>query len=228
MKKSCFLVSVLVLAVGIHGAWSALEKPVPAAPAKDKSPYAGEMIYLRDFGSDEVGFLSVPMQQPQFGVLIVPDGRGLDGRVKKLCDTLSAQGYLALAVDIYNGRVVEDDVQAKANRKGLDAETAIKALETGLNFYAKSPRFQMQRVAAVALGDADGIVLSLCRQTKNRSLVVVSLVGGTALPDTKIIRQRVQRLETASAADPAGLVRQLHEFWNLPETKKNFFERLVE
>jgi len=226
MKKRQLCACILVAFFLGGGILVAEEKTPP--PAKAASKHAGEMIFLRDFGTDEVGFLSVPQQQPLLGVLVVPDGRGLDDRVKKLCDVLASQGYLALAVDIYNGRVAEDDAQARANRKGIDRDEAYKALETGLNFYAKSPRFQMQRIAMVALGDADEIALALCRETKNRSLVVVSLAGGTIETDGRGLRQRIQRLDAATAADPVALAGQLHTFWSLPETKKNFFERLVE
>lgn len=223
MNKQCFCALVLV--------WVSLGGGLPAAESKTtpaQAKFVGEMIFLRDFGADEVGFLSVPQQQPQLGVLVVPDSRGLDTRVKKLCDALAARGYLALAVDIYNGRLAEDDTQARANRKSIDRDAVRKALETGLNFYAKSPRFQMQRIAMVSLGDGDEFALALCRETKNRSLAVASLAGGTIETDGRGLRQRIQRLDTAAAADPEALAGQLHTFWSLPETKKNFFERLVE
>jgi len=201
----------------------------PVKPSvKASSGFSGEMIYLRDFGTDEVGFLSVPMQEPQLGVIIVPDGRGLDNRVKKICDALAARGYLALAVDLYNGRVAEDEATALANRKSVDADVARKGLETGLNFYAKSPRFLMSRTVILALGDSEEFALNLSRTTKNRSLLALSLVGGSGSADVRDIRQRVQQLEAGALADPVSLAEQLHAFWSAPETRKNFFERLVE
>lgn len=222
-SKRCFCALILTW-VALGGGLRAAETKTTPAPAK----FVGEMIFLRDFGADEVGFLSVPQQQPQLGVLVVPDSHGLDNRVKKLCDALAARGYLALAVDIYNGRVAEDDAQARANRKSIEHDAVQKALETGLNFYAKSPRFQMQRIAMVSLGDADEFALTLCRDTKNRSLAVATLAGGTIETDGRGLRQRIQHLDSAASADPVALADQLQTFWSLPETKKNFFERLME
>lgn len=226
MKMRSCLISLFVLSLGVFGTEVRGQEETPA-PAKSRSGN-GEMIYLRDFGTDEVGFLSVPMQEPKLGILVVPDGRGLDGRIKKLCEALAARGYLALAVDIYNGRVAEDESSARTNRKSVEPEAVRKGLETGLNFYAKSPRFQMQRTALLALGDADEFAIALCRETKNRSLMAVSLAGGTVEVDERELRQRLQRLEPLNPADPGALAAQLDAFWSSPETRKNFFERLIE
>ncbi|MDX6765884.1 MAG: dienelactone hydrolase family protein [Candidatus Methylacidiphilales bacterium] len=234
MKASSFVTVLstltLLLASSAGSDSHAAPSAKPTAKPAPASTRTGEMIYLRDFGSDEVGFLSVPMQEPPMGLLVIPDGHGLDARTKKLCDLLAERGFLALAVDLYNGRVAADDREARTNRQGLEPKDVRKALETGLNFYAKSPRFQMSRVAVVAIGDADAFALDLCRESKNRSLAAACLVGGpTPLPDQlDELHARVQRLDLPASGDPSAGIAQIVDFLNAPETRKNFFQRLVD
>jgi carboxymethylenebutenolidase len=63
----------------------------------------GRMITLSDFGAEDLGYLSIPATPPQMGLVLVPDAFGLDDFTKSEADRLAGEGYLVLAVDIYNG-----------------------------------------------------------------------------------------------------------------------------
>lgn len=149
------LLSLLVLAETVplrsQGTDAAGASPAASAGAAFK----GEKIFLRDFGRDEVAYLSIPAQAPSWGLLVAPDGYGLGPRVMAFCDAAAAAGYLALAVDLTNGRQAASAEEAARLHDAVVPDVAVKALEAGLMFYEKSPRFQMQRVALITLGAAD-------------------------------------------------------------------------
>lgn len=196
---------------------------------------AGEMIFLRDFGGDEVAYLVIPDQQPQLGVVVAPDGHGLDARVKALCDALAAKGYLALAVDLTNGRTVEDAEAAAAAQRGIQPEAAVKALRAGLLFYEKSPRFRMERTAVVTLGGSAAYGAALAREKAARSVVALSLLDPPVTPAEGELAPRVQVVGGGASLPGPGfqpalpkLVDELHAFWSSEATRKNFFQRLVD
>lgn len=207
----------------------------PAQEAPEEAPAAqetfkGEKIFLRDFGGDEVAYLSIPNSAPELGLVIAPDGHGLGPRVRRFCDALAEAGYLALAVDLTNGRTAETPEAAAALLAGIDPAVAAKALEAGLSFYQKSPRFRMERVALITLGGADAFGLRLASGKQGRQLGALSLIdpvssggGGEAL------RARLQRLHsTGPAPDWAAHIPALRDFWTTEPVRKHWFERLID
>jgi carboxymethylenebutenolidase len=205
---------------------------VMAAEAQEKAPevFKGEKIFLRDFGGDEVAYLSIPDLPPALGVVVAPDGHGIDGRVKRLCDALARQGYLALAVDLTNGRTTDDPEAAALAQKGIDIQVAERALQAGLGFYEKSPRFRMERIALVTLGASDAIGARVARSKRGRNIIALSMIDSPGGLDALEIRGRLQRLVSPPGAvsEPAVHVAALHAFWNSEQTKKNWFQRFVE
>lgn len=201
----------------------------PAAPPAET--FKGEKIFLRDFGGDEVAYLSIPDTAPTLGLVIAPDGHGLGPRVRRFCDALAAAGYLALAVDMTNGRMADSPEGAAALIATVSPAVGAKALEAGLAFYEKSPRFRMDRVALITLGGADALARPLAETRRGRRLTAISMIdplitGEGPAGDGRV---RVQRLHSpAPDSDWAGHLPALRAFWAAPEPRKNWFERLVE
>ena len=54
------------------------------------------------------------------GVIIVHDGYGLLPHVRRRCDWLAEAGFVALAVDLYDGRVAHTPAEAERLTGGLD------------------------------------------------------------------------------------------------------------
>lgn len=121
---------------------------LPAAEPKEK----GQLIYLRDYGTDDIGFLVVPDQQPQAGVVILTDGHGLTKEVKQQAEMVAGHGYLVLVVDLYNGNVSDSAQQAARMESDLMEKAVQSSIKTGINFFQSSPRFKTEHVLAVALG----------------------------------------------------------------------------
>ena len=60
--------------------------------------------------------LSVPKRGAGPGVLVLHSWWGLDAFFRRLCGRLAAKGYVALAPDLYGGRVATTEREAKALR----------------------------------------------------------------------------------------------------------------
>ena len=66
----------------------------------------------------------MPAETPAPAVLLVHEWWGLNDQIKTMAAELARQGYLALAVDLYEGKVATTRDQAAAYMKGVDQEAA--------------------------------------------------------------------------------------------------------
>ncbi len=68
--------------------------------------------------------LAVPDQTPQPAVLLVHEWWGLNDQIKAVAAELARQGDLALAIDLYGGRVATTPEAARASMQGVDQKAA--------------------------------------------------------------------------------------------------------
>lgn len=87
-------------------------------------------------GSTQVnGYLSVPRGEGTHpAVIVVQEWWGLNDWVKEQTDSLAKYGYLALAVDLYKGKVAYDQETAHQLMSGLDEDEAIRTLRAAADF----------------------------------------------------------------------------------------------
>src|SRR5262245_63421044 len=66
-------------------------------------------------GEDEVkGFLAMPEGKGPFpGIVVIQEWWGLNDWIKDNAKRLAAQGYVALAPDLYRGKVTDDPMKAR-------------------------------------------------------------------------------------------------------------------
>ncbi|MEM6822632.1 MAG: dienelactone hydrolase family protein, partial [Verrucomicrobiota bacterium] len=147
----------------------------------------GELIFLRDFGTDEVGYLSIPQMQPKAGVVVVHGKHGLSTSLRKTCDDLADRGYLALAVDLFNGRIPKSQKEVAEITGAYTIEAATAAIQTGVNFFELSPRFRMEKVVVLGIGEGTRDVISMARKGKGVSGIV--LLDPDAIPNRELLNQ---------------------------------------
>src|SRR5271165_3558625 len=75
----------------------------------------GELIEFPSNGDADRGYLARPEGGSGPGVLVIQEWWGLVDHIKDVCDRFAAEGFLALAPDLYHGaKTVEPDEAAKA------------------------------------------------------------------------------------------------------------------
>lgn len=114
--------------------------------------FLGRLITLRDFGADDLGFLSLPEIPPKYGVLLIHDSYGLDERIKRRCDWIAARGQIALGLDLFNGHVAKNDEETAALQKELRQDAALNAINSALRLLDESPRLGAPKIIVVAMG----------------------------------------------------------------------------
>lgn len=72
----------------------------------------GEMITFPANGHSTTGYLAVPSSGKGSGVLVLQEWWGLVDHIKHVCDRLAAEGFVALAPDLYHGQSTKSPDEA--------------------------------------------------------------------------------------------------------------------
>ncbi len=69
---------------------------------------AGTMVEFASNGSKTAGYLATPASGKGPGVLVLQEWWGLVGHIKNVCDRFAAEGFTALAPDMYHGKTASE------------------------------------------------------------------------------------------------------------------------
>ena len=84
--------------------------------------------------------LAVPAKTPAPGVLLVHEWWGLNDQIKTMAAELAKEGFLALAVDLYEGKVATDPTTAETLMKAVDPAKAIETLDVWVAWLKQDSR----------------------------------------------------------------------------------------
>lgn len=121
----------------VHGSDADADAGVPFHQAHpvDPSPPTptGTLLSLKlASGGTAVAYVARPKQAPAGGILVLHEYWGLNDFVKGAADALAAKGYLALALDLYQGKVAATPDEAGKMMQGLDAAYAASVEKAGV------------------------------------------------------------------------------------------------
>lgn len=92
---------------------------------------SGELSY---FGGAK-GFLARPSEGGDYpGVVMVHEWWGLNGNVRDMARQLASEGYVVLAVDLYEGKVAGTPDEARALVTSLDKERATENMRAAVSY----------------------------------------------------------------------------------------------
>ena len=122
----------------VHGATSDKDAQVPVNqkhPLDPASPRPkGETVRLKVQGGDSTAYVAKPNAKPKGAVLVLHEWWGLNDWVKSMADRLAGEGYLALAVDLYKGKIASDPKEAAALMGQKDEKWGDAVEEAGLEW----------------------------------------------------------------------------------------------
>ena len=110
-------------------------------------------------------YLSLPAnaKTPLPAVIVVHEWWGLNDHIKHWADRLAADGYAALAVDLYGGKTATTPEQAMEYMKGVDQKRATEVMLAADQFLAKDPRVQALKRGSIGwcFGGGQSLQLAL-------------------------------------------------------------------
>jgi carboxymethylenebutenolidase len=94
----------------------------------------GEMVKFASNGGTAEGYLARPASGKGPGVIVIQEWWGLNDNIKGIAERFAAEGYLALAPDLYHGKVTAEPDEAGKIMMELKMEEAAKELSGAYDF----------------------------------------------------------------------------------------------
>jgi len=179
-------------------------------------------------------YLALPKSGSGVGVLVLHAWWGLNDTFRRFCDRLAGEGFVALAPDLYNGKLAATREEAKELMRQMDKEAARKALDTALKELASYPAVNRPALGVVgfSLGGYYALGLASKKPKKIAAVVVFYSTGGGKFAEAQAAF--LGHYAEDDEFEPAEDVRQLEQvirqagkkvaFHTYPGTKHWFFE----
>jgi carboxymethylenebutenolidase len=126
---------------------------------------AGQMVEFPSNGGTASGYLAIPAEGKGPGVIVIQEWWGLVPHIKDVCDRFAAEGFVALAPDLYHGRSTTSPDEAGKMMMALQIDEAEKDLRGAITFLLDHEATTADKVGTV--GFCMGGALSLYTATKN-------------------------------------------------------------
>ena len=137
----------------------------------------GEMVQFGANGRNTDGYLSIPPSGSGKAVIVIQEWWGLVDHIKDVCDRFAAEGFVALAPDLYHGKTTKSPDEAGKLMMALRIDEAEKDLR-GAAEYLLDREFTASGTVGV-VGFCMGGALSLYTATKNPDIgACVVFYGG--------------------------------------------------
>ncbi len=116
-------------------------------------------------GDEEIkAFLARPEGKGPFpAVVVIQEWWGLNDWIRDNAKRLASKGYVALAPDLYRGKVAEDKKTAGTLAKGLPPDRAVRDLKAAVSALEAMPEVRKDRIGSIGwcMGGSFSLQLSL-------------------------------------------------------------------
>jgi carboxymethylenebutenolidase len=143
----------------------------------------GQMVTFPSNGKTANGYLATPAQSNGKGVVVIQEWWGLVPHIKEVADRFAAQGYTALAPDLYHGQTANEPTEAGKLFMALNVERAELDLRGAINCLAAQSTVTNKKVGVV--GFCMGGALSLFAASKNPTAVGACVIFYGIHPNVK-------------------------------------------
>ena len=137
----------------------------------------GQMVEFKSNGGTADGYLAIPPSGKGPGLIVIQEWWGLVPHIKNICDRFAAEGYVALAPDLYHGKSASSPDEAGKLMMAMRIDEAEKDLRGAITFLLDHEASTGNKVGTV--GFCMGGALSLFAATKNSQVgACVIFYGG--------------------------------------------------
>lgn len=123
---------------------------------------AGTMVSYPSGSETVSGYLAAPEgggKKP--AIVVIHEWWGLNDWIKSKADAFAAQGYLALAVDLYRGKVTTDPDVAHQLMRGVPEDRAVRDMKAAFAYLHSRPDVDGARIASIGWCWGGGMSLDL-------------------------------------------------------------------
>jgi carboxymethylenebutenolidase len=135
-------------------------------------------------GGEAHGYLAKPESGSGPGLVVIQEWWGLDDHIADIVDRFAAEGFVALAPDLFGGKVAHDTDEAGKYMEQLPAEQAARDLAGAVDYLLADADVTSDKIGAVGFCMGGGFVLQLAAQQGDKIGAAVPFYGvGQGVPD---------------------------------------------
>ena len=121
------------------------------------------------------GILYTPEGKGPFpGIVVIHEWWGLNDWVKEQASKLAGEGYAALAIDLYRGKVATTPDEAHEIMRGVPEDRAKRDLKAAFQFLASQPNVKPDRIGAIGWCMGGGYALDLALEEPKLAVDVIN------------------------------------------------------
>ena len=134
----------------------------------------GEIVEFPSNGTNGQGYLALPQSGTGPGVIVIQEWWGLVDHIRAVCDRFAAEGFVALAPDLYRGETTEEPDEAGKLMMALNIEKAAKDMSGAVDEVARRSNGD---VGVIGFCMGGGLALMLGAQRGDRVKAVAPFYG---------------------------------------------------
>ena len=143
----------------------------------------GEMVEFASNGGTATGYLATPAGGRGPGVLVIQEWWGLVDHIKEVCDRFAAEGFTALAPDLYHGAKSDEPDEAGKLMMALNLEQAGKDLSGAVDLLVE--RSGQDAIGTVGFCMGGGLALVVGTLRPDAVKAVVAFYGVIPWPSAQ-------------------------------------------
>ena len=128
----------------------------------------GKMVSYPSGGETVSGYLVAPEgARKKPGLVVIQEWWGLNDFIKAKAEGFAKSGYVALAVDLYRGKVTADPDVAHQLMRGLPEDRAMRDLQAAVAYLKSRPDVDAKRIGSIGwcMGGGYSLALALAEPT---------------------------------------------------------------
>lgn len=158
------------------------------------------------------GYLALPETAGKHpAIIVIHEWWGLNDWVKERAQNYAAEGYVALAVDLYRGQVGTTPDEAHILMRGLPDDRGLRDLEAAFAYLASRPDVEANKIASIGWCMGGGWSIKLAEDQPKLAAFAVNY--GSLPTDTAIIAKiKAPMLGNFGAEDKGIPAESVHAF----------------
>src|SRR5215468_3304317 len=135
----------------------------------------GKEVSYKSGGETVAGMLYTPSGSGPFpGIVVIHEWWGLNDWVKEQASKLADQGYVALALDLYRGKIADNPNTAHELMRGVPEDRAARDLHAAVAYLKSLSNVKKDRIASIGWCMGGGYSLNVALQEPTLSAAVIN------------------------------------------------------
>jgi carboxymethylenebutenolidase len=143
----------------------------------------GEMVEFYSNGESAEGYFAVPEADSGLGLLVMQEWWGLVPHIKDVCDRFAAEGFAALAPDLYHGATTTEPDEAGKLMMALNLDRAVKDLNGAVDWMLGNDKVSSRNLGVTGFCMGGGLALALAAERPDAITACAPYYGIIPWPD---------------------------------------------